>query len=392
VHVVTVFTTFPVTCLECIIFNCFVNAPRNKITQDAVQPANTRYDVTCDCVQTRASETSPWVDNPAADPRHADSFRMPPREGENARCDAAEAMMQHFKAAVDVFLTSANILLFVNAIIALVSIFFPPIALFSRGIFLVFEALLTIGTTVVDEAMTPEVYDQIKCILFNNIDEDGQMSAAQLATIQSEIDTQIGGTPNLVFDLFAGLWGEVQWSNAGATGEYTGDCDDCAPWAELCDFTLSDYGFEPTLFGATPLAVYTPGVGFESIYTPTGLNGYTISSIARAFAADVTHIELTFAYTQGSCFASGDAALYIYSEGFVHEFYRLNVCDVPTSPVTWDFEPTPGVPVTITQLQIAATAGVTPDDTDPGGSATLISLRVCGVGAPPGVGVPDDPC
>jgi hypothetical protein len=71
------------------------------------------------------------------------------------------------------------------------------------------------------------VYEQIKCILYANIDADGQMSAAQLAEIQTQIDTLIGGTPNLVFDLFAGLWGEVQWSNAGATGEYEGECDEC---------------------------------------------------------------------------------------------------------------------------------------------------------------------
>jgi len=201
---------------------------RRKLSEDAVQPANTRWDETCDCVETRASAASPWIDTPAADPRHADSFRLPAREGGTAKCDAAEAMTQHFKASVDAFLTSANILLFVNAIIAIVGVFFAPIALFSKAIFILFEALLTIGTTVVDEAMTEEVYEQIKCILFNNIGEDGQMSAAQLATIQSQIDSEIGGTPNLVFDLFAGLWGEVQWSNAGATGEYTGDCEECA--------------------------------------------------------------------------------------------------------------------------------------------------------------------
>lgn len=214
---------------------------RRRISPDAVQPPNTRYDETCDCVQTRASETSPWVDNPAADPRHADSFRLPPRESADPKCDASEAMIQHFKAAVDAFLTSANILLFVNSIVVLVAIFFPAIALFSRGIFLVAEALLTIGTSVVDAAMTEEVYDQIKCILYCNIGEDGQMSAAQLADIQSQIDSEIGGTPNLVFDLFAGLWGEVQWSNAGAVGEYTGDCEDCECCHDLAGCFVWDF-------------------------------------------------------------------------------------------------------------------------------------------------------
>ncbi len=368
---------------------------RLKLTPDDVSPPNKRWVEDGDKVQFSPDGGTTWVDDPNGDPRTAPIFRVPARTGGDPRCDAAEGMIQRFQSLVNAFIDSVSILNFVSSAIALVAIFFGAAGIFTSKLFLIAESLLTIGTTVIDEAMTETVYEQIKCIIYCNIDEDGQMSDEQLATIQTQIDTEIGGTPNIVFDLFAGYMGAVQWSNAGATGEYEGDCDecDCDTGCRLYDFTISPYQFEATEYESTPMADWQTGVGWVSVYIPTGGNGYTLSSIAGALACDVTNIELGFTYTQGSCFGSGDAALYIYSQSFAHEFYRLNVCDVPTSPVIFDYcEGDPPVPVTITQLQISATAGVTNDDSDPGGTAVLQYLKVCYVGAAPDGGVPCDAC
>lgn len=271
---------------------------RRKISVDAVQPPNTRYDETCGCVQTRASDTSPWQDNPNADPRHADSFRLPAREGSNIKCDAAENMMQHFKAQVDAFLTSITILQFVNSFLTLAALFIPGMGLLTKVIFVVATELTSIGASVINAAMTEEVYDQIKCIIFKNIGEDGQMSAAQLADIQSAIDIEVGGTPNLVFDLFAGAWGEVGWSNAGATGEYEGDCDDCEPCGAEYQFSSGEpAGSVFTLFAGTFSTNLIQQVCVGGFGSTSTLNfGLLMQSGACAYVlieADIEVIALT---------------------------------------------------------------------------------------------------
>lgn len=270
---------------------------RVKLTADDVNPPGTRYNPDCDCVQTTVDGGTTWTENPGADPRTNDAYRLPPRTGSDPKCDAAEAMTQHFKAQVDQFLAASDAVAFVNAIIQIAGVFFGLIGLFASKIFLIFEALLTIGAIAIDAAMTDDVYDQIKCILYCHLDADGQMTTAGLAAAQSDIDDQIGGTPNIVFDLFAGLWGAVEWSNAGAVGEYTGECDDCSctfcyEWSTPEFFAVTDpnkpwytiyigYGSNPaSVIDAT--AYVGNNVNFEhveAVITWNGLDGPSVWNI-----------------------------------------------------------------------------------------------------------------
>jgi len=176
---------------------------------------------------------------------------------------------------------------------------------------------------------------------------------------------------------------------AGATTAIeTADCTDCnAPWCRLYDFTIEPFQFEPQLFGAQELSDYQLGVGFVTVYAPTGANGYTISAIAAPFAADIQSIEIGFSYTQGICAGSGDAALDVSSQGFANRFITVLTCDVPTSPDSWCYDSgDPAEPVTVTQLLVQLIAGVTLDDSDPGGSAVIQYLKIMGVGEPPPLG------
>lgn len=172
------------------------------------------------------------------------------------------------------------------------------------------------------------------------------------------------------------------------TGVETADCDDCdAPWCRLYDFTTDPYLFEPVSAGFGPEADWALGVGFTSVFIPTGGNGYQSCNIASPFASTITSLEMTFTYTQGSCIPSGDTSGGMFSQNFDNVFHQQFTCDVPTSPMTWCYLPdTPGVPVTITQLILLTCAGVNTTNTDPGGSVTITSLKVTGVGAAPALG------
>lgn len=238
---------------------------RSELTVNDVQPPNTRYDPDCECVQTTTDDGATWQDNPAADPRSNGAYLLPPRGGSDPRCDAAEAMMQHFKAMVDRYLAESAILASVNALIALVAVFFPPAALFSVLWFVIVDGLNTIGSTVVDAAMTDPVYDQFKCIFYCNLTLDGRVTEIGLAAMQTAINDDIGGVPNIVFDLFAGALGVVGWSNAAASGEYTGDCAECDECCALYDFTVSEAGWQvaPVRCGALT-TTYAAGLGWQA--------------------------------------------------------------------------------------------------------------------------------
>lgn len=235
---------------------------RKRLFADEVGQPGRRYNPECDCIETSPDGGTTWNEDPAADPRTNPAYLLPARTGGDPRCDAAEAMMQHFKAQVDAFLAGSSVWTIVSVFIPLL-FFIPGVNIFIPLLFEIVSGLFAIGTEVVDAAMTEAVYDQMKCIFYCHIDADGQMSAAQLAAVQTDIDAQIGGTPNLVFDLFAGLWSEIVFSNAGAVGEYSGDCDECGcAYCYRWDFTLDDGGYVPIVISSLDFAVYAPGIGW----------------------------------------------------------------------------------------------------------------------------------
>jgi len=243
---------------------------RKRLAPEEVAPTTIRYDAGCDCVQVTYDGGATWIDNPDADPRHNPAGLFPARTGSDPRCDAAENMMQHFKAQVNAFLDSASVLQFVNAFLTLLLLIIPGVGAIIELLFIVGESLLTIGSTVIDAAMTDPVYDEIKCILYCNIDDNGQMSAEALARTYADVNAQIAGTAALVFQVVTQAWGEVGFSNAGANGDFVGDCDcpDCN-WCYELDFTTDNYG------GYAVSGFVGCGWAFGTGYYNSGVYGYT---------------------------------------------------------------------------------------------------------------------
>lgn len=234
---------------------------RKYLSPDEVSPPGLRYDPDCDCVQVSPDGGTTWTDDPGADPRHNPAYLLPARTGGTARCDSAESAMQHFKSLVDGFIAGGTILGVVNLWVGLL-FFIPGVNVLIALLLSIAEALFDTGVVVVDAAMTDPVYDQIKCILFCHMDDDGQVSAEQFTAINDEISSMIGGVPATVWSLVTSAWGEVGLSNAGASGEYTGDCDDCdCGWCHYFDFTASDFSFAP-YGGLSIFGTYVPGSGF----------------------------------------------------------------------------------------------------------------------------------
>lgn len=200
---------------------------RKYLTAEEVSPSNVRWEETCDCVQQTADGGATWTDNPGIDPRHFGGYRLPPVGGEDPRCQAAANMVKCIHDSIDAVTNAVNEAQSVTAMLAVFVVFIPGIGALLALIWAVAEAFFTIGFTVIGAAFTTDVYDQLTCIFFANIGEDGQVSATQMGGILSDINSQIGGTVFAVMNYILQTWGEVGLSNAGAVGNASADCSAC---------------------------------------------------------------------------------------------------------------------------------------------------------------------
>lgn len=193
-----------------------------------------RYNSDCDCVQFTPDDGETWIDQPANDPRTSDAYRLPPLTGDDTRCRAAEGMTSLVRAAVDARLTTDGDIQFAGEIIGLAA-FIPGFnVLYALVLAFAFFAV-TIAKAILEAAFTEPVYDQIRCIFYCNIGEDGQMSQPQFDAAYADLadlDTIARTWVQATFNTF----GCVGLSDAGVALEAAADCDECA-----CDhcFTMS---------------------------------------------------------------------------------------------------------------------------------------------------------
>lgn len=170
-----------------------------------------------------------WYDNPAGDPRVNPAGLLPPRAGSDVRCQSAVNIADKFRSIVDAMLTAGDILQAVNSIVSLIVVFFPP----ARFIWLVFlaltEALFAIGQSAINAAFGSEAWEQFKCIVYEELPENGQVDTATKDAIYARVNADMGGIQFSVLSLIINALGEVGMSNAGATGSASGDCS-CGTW------------------------------------------------------------------------------------------------------------------------------------------------------------------
>lgn len=274
---------------------------RKRLSESEFSPPNLRYNSDCDCVQQTADGGATWTDNPSADPRTADGFRLPTRGGSDPQCDAAANMLDKIKSQVNLIIASLEIIQVVNGLLAIVSVFLPDINIVLEVVEAAAAAALSIGSAAISAAFTDDQYDLLQCILYCDIAADGSVNQAQLDQILSDIHDQ---ADPVVYDLLFFLLpmiGCVGLSNAGATGDKTGDCSGCdCAWTYVWDFTANDGDWEANdNDGHT--GSYVPGQGWLSAFYGSG-NSYgfysevSIWSAAFDLAADarITHWEVNF--------------------------------------------------------------------------------------------------
>jgi len=264
------------------------------------------YDPDCDCIKQTLDGGATYFENPDADPRHGDVFRYPPVDADDPRCQAAANMVRWISDLIDEVVLVVDTAGTAEGLVAIVLPLVLELGPFGILIDLVLGVcflLFSAGATAISAAFTSTVYDQLTCIFDCHISPDGTVTAAQLALIQADIASQIGGLVQTVLDAMFLLMGEVGLSNAGATGAAPSDCSACdCEWCYTFDFTASDGGFTP-LSGAP--GAWAAGLGWTGTYggSPTTSNSLRIEI---GFTSTViTDVSLTYSVAGTSDMVGG---------------------------------------------------------------------------------------
>lgn len=204
---------------------------RGRLAAKDVSNPSLRYNPDTDQVQFSPDNGATWVDMPSLDPRHSSAFLLPPLTGD-ARCDAAANMVKWMKDFLD---GATELLCAGSTALAVANTAIPLYELISGGsltllaiITEVAGGLFSLGCTALTAAFDSTAYDALLCAFFCHIGGDGQVTADQLAAIETQVTADLNTTAGIVVNAILALQGEVGLSNAGVIGAQTGVCDDCA--------------------------------------------------------------------------------------------------------------------------------------------------------------------
>jgi len=214
---------------------------RKKLTDAEFSNAALRYNEGCDCVQFTPDGGTTWIDQPANDPRSSDAYRLPPITGSNTQCRAAEGMTELVRRMVNARINDITDAELAGTILGIVA-FIPGFNILWALILAFVSLAFTIAREILEAAFTEPVYEQLRCLFYCNIDENGQMSQSQFDEVYAAL---------IDFDAVARTWiqavmdlvGAVGMSNAGVALEAAADCDDCEcawcyEWTTFGDWTI----------------------------------------------------------------------------------------------------------------------------------------------------------
>lgn len=289
---------------------------RKELAPDEVAPTDTRWNPDCDCVQQTPDGGTTWVDVPGLDPRSAPGSALPPAPTENPRCDAAARMSAAVQAYIDAAISTLSVVQAANAILAIVLVFLPGAGTLVELIIAVAEALLAIGTTVIEAAFTETVYSDLTCLAYCYIGSDGQLTEENWASFQAACYDHFGEpttVSDVLFYVFQTL-GRNGFNNASVLRTETGDCSGC----DLCGWCWR-WGEDRALFSDN-WTIYAPygaivDNGLDALQIDE--DSWSLIALLEAFDAHVTSFTVTI-YAEGTPTPGVDQAQWGHYDGSFH--------------------------------------------------------------------------
>jgi len=268
---------------------------RKRLSADEFSVPYLRYNEDCDCVQFTPDDGETWIDQPANDPRTSDAYRLPPLTGSDIKCRAAEGMTALIRAAVNERIETDTAIEFAGGILGIVA-FIPGFNVLWALILALASFAVTIAREVLEAAWEESDYDQLRCIFFCNISENGQMSQAQFDAAYADL-IDMNAIARTWAQNVMQTFGCVGLSDAGVKLEGAADCDCDCGWCFEMDFTVSDCGFAPVNISGTNFAIYSAGVGWTAHIQEDGCSNHAYIYMRYDFGATIDNladVEMTF--------------------------------------------------------------------------------------------------
>lgn len=172
-----------------------------------------------------------WHDAPQFDPRNSIPRipPSPPTSTDNAKCAYADSVVNHFKEGfVDLLeegQTVEEILGFLTGIAE--AVFGPltgPIGWIVPALLAIATAIVAVGISAVTAAFTSGFWNDLRCLIFNNMNADGSFSQGQLDYIYSHVPG--GAITTVIIDSWLAAIGTTGMTNAAhlAKGSTSTDC------------------------------------------------------------------------------------------------------------------------------------------------------------------------
>ena len=205
---------------------------RKQLKQSDVYPDDIRYNEGTETFQSFID--GEWTDNPNGDPRRQTTF--PPRLTGDTACDAAQSVTDALEGQISQILTAIDNAGTAYTIAGLILglLAFGPFGVFIGIALFLADQMLSAGTTALEAALTPAVYEQFKCAVYCQMDNNGRITESGLANIQAEVNAMIGGLGAAILNGMTSLAGFGGINNLASLGTATGDCSECE-CVEPCD-------------------------------------------------------------------------------------------------------------------------------------------------------------
>jgi hypothetical protein len=244
---------------------------RKRLAPSEVYPDDIRYNPSGDKVERFID--GEWKDAPESDPRKVTT--LPPRITADPACDAAQSIADALENQISGIITAIDNSLTLFQIAGLI------LGIFSFGVFAIFinialaiaDYMFGLGSGAIQAALPPAAYDDIRCIFYCHMDNQGRIIEGEIPAIQQEMADALGATGASIINSMIDLAGIGGLNNIAAAGTSTGVCTtcgcgcvtDCAGAPTVATYQYNNAAW--TLHGAyTRYSAGTPVGQFDHLY------------------------------------------------------------------------------------------------------------------------------
>lgn len=283
---------------------------RKQLKPSDVYPDDIRYNPSGDNVEVLID--GEWTPAPGSDPRRNNT--LPPRVTSDTKCDAARSIADALQGQISGIVAAIDNASTAMTIVGII------LSIFSFGVFAIFvtialgiaDYMIGLGSAAIEAALPPSAFDDLACILYCHMDEDGRISAADIPNIQQEMVDQLGATAGTIINSMIDLAGFAGLNGLAAVGTSTGDCSACGcptTWCKFWDFTTNEGGWDAIAIGGGIFGTFVPGEwqGTDAVDTISSPDiSHRGVALRRIFATrTVTHINIVYDLTKGTSDLAG---------------------------------------------------------------------------------------